>query len=98
MIVDFQRLPHPHRVDWNLRPADQAREKRPAVATHTLPASSYSTRFAFEHITNSDGTSNSICRKCHRIIARSHNEDSLEQVEKTHICVPPKLQLMRLTH
>jgi|SRR5690242_2732412 hypothetical protein len=98
MIVDFQRLPRPHRVDWDLRPALQAREKRPAVATRTLPASSYSSRFAFQHITNSDGTSNSICRKCHRIVATSHNEYSLEQVESTHICIQPTLQLVRLSH
>jgi hypothetical protein len=68
------------------------------VATHALPASPYSTRFAFQHITNQDGTSNSICRKCHRIVATSHNEYSLEQVESIHICVQPKLQLVRLAH
>jgi hypothetical protein len=81
-----------------LRPAVQAREKRPAVATRTLPASPYTTRFAFQHITNSDGTSNSICRKCHRIVATSHNENSLEQVEITHTCDQTQLQLVRPAH
>jgi hypothetical protein len=68
------------------------------VATRTLPASPYSTRFAFEHITNADGTSNSICRKCHRIVATSHNENSLEQVEITHTCDQTQLQLVPPAH
>ena len=68
------------------------------MATHTLPGSSYNTRFAFQHITNSDGTSNSICRNCHHIVATSHNEFSLEQVESTHICVEHQPQLLRLVH
>jgi hypothetical protein len=44
------------------------------------------TRFAFQHIANYDGTSDSICLRCHSAIASSHNEYSLEQAENTHIC------------
>ena len=64
------------------------------MAIRTLPASPYTSRFAFQHITNSDGTSNSICRKCHRIVATSHNENSLEQAEKTHTCDQTPLHLV----
>ena len=56
------------------------------MATQSLPAFRYTTRFAFQHIVNYDGTSDSICLKCHRAIATSHNEDSLERAEGTHTC------------
>jgi hypothetical protein len=56
------------------------------MATPALPAFRYTTRFAFQHIANCDGTSDSICLKCHRAIAASHNEDSLERAESTHTC------------
>jgi hypothetical protein len=57
------------------------------MATPSLPASPYTTRFAFQHIANHDGTSNSICLRCHGTVASSHNEFSLELAESTHICV-----------
>jgi hypothetical protein len=56
------------------------------VAIQFLPAFRYTTRFAFQHIANYDGTSDSICLKCHRAIASSYNEDSLERAEGTHTC------------
>jgi hypothetical protein len=61
------------------------------VATQSLPAFRYTTRFAFQHITNYDGTSDSICLKCHRAIASSHNEDALERAERTHTCTQADL-------
>jgi hypothetical protein len=61
------------------------------VAAQTLPAFRYTTRFAFQHIANYDGTSDSICLKCHRAIASSHNEASLERAESTHICTQADL-------
>jgi hypothetical protein len=56
------------------------------VATQTFPVFRYTTRFAFQHIANNDGTSDSICLRCHSAIASSHNEYSLEEAERTHIC------------
>ena len=56
------------------------------MATQTLPAFRYSTKFAFQHITNYDGTSDSICLRCHSAIASSHDEHSLEEAESTHMC------------
>jgi hypothetical protein len=56
------------------------------MATQTLPAFRFTTRFAFQHVTNYDGTSDSICLRCHSAIASSHNEYSLEQAENIHVC------------
>ena len=56
------------------------------VATQFLPSFRYTTRLAFQHITNCDGTSDSICLRCHSPIASSHDEYSLEEAERTHIC------------
>ena len=56
------------------------------MATQTLPAFRFTTRFAFQHIANYDGTSDSICLRCHSAIASSHNEYSLELAESTHTC------------
>ena len=56
------------------------------MATQPLPAFRYTTRFAFQHIANHDGTSDSVCLRCHSAIASSHNEYSLEQAESTHRC------------
>jgi hypothetical protein len=61
------------------------------LATQILPVFPY-TRFAFQHVANYDGTSNSICRRCHHVIATSHNEYSLEQSEHIHICRVPSPQ------
>jgi hypothetical protein len=61
------------------------------VATQSLPAFRHTTRFAFQHIANYDGTSDSVCLKCHRAIASSHNEASLEKVESTHTCTQADL-------
>jgi hypothetical protein len=65
------------------------------MATQTLPAFRFTTRFAFQHIANYDGTSNSICLRCHRAIASSHNEYSLELAESTHMCT--KMHLLAPT-
>lgn len=56
------------------------------MATPIPPASGDNARFAFEHVTKPDGTSDSICLRCHAIVASSHNEASLEQAERGHIC------------
>jgi hypothetical protein len=56
------------------------------MATQSLPAFRFTTRFAFQHVPNCDGTSDSICLRCHSAIASSHNEYSLEQAESTHTC------------
>jgi len=48
------------------------------MATQALPSFRYTTRFAYQHVANYDGTSDSICLRCHSTIASSHNEDSLE--------------------
>jgi hypothetical protein len=61
------------------------------MATQALPSFRYTTRFPFQHVANYDGTSDSICLRCHRPIASSHNEYSLEQAEKTHICTQADL-------
>jgi hypothetical protein len=61
------------------------------MATQPIPAFRYTTRFAFQHIANTDGTSDSICLRCHSAIASSHNEYSLEQAEKTHMCAQTDL-------
>ncbi len=57
------------------------------MATQSFPSFRYTTRFAFQHVSNCDGTSDSICLRCHSTIASSHNEHSLEEAERTHICV-----------
>lgn len=56
------------------------------MATQAVPSFRFTTRFAFQHVANYDGTSDSICLRCHRAIASSHNEYSLEQAEATHTC------------
>ena len=56
------------------------------MATQALPSFRFTTRFAFQHVANYDGTSDSVCLRCHRAIASSHNESSLEQAETIHIC------------
>jgi hypothetical protein len=66
------------------------------MATQPLPAFRYTTRFAFQHIANYDGTSDSICLRCHSAIASSHNEYSLEQAESTHRCT--QVDLLARTH
>jgi hypothetical protein len=62
------------------------------VATQTLPAFRYTTRFAFQHIANYDGTSDSVCLRCHSAIASSYNEASLEQAENIHMCTQVDLR------
>jgi hypothetical protein len=46
----------------------------------------FTSRFDFEHIRNWDGTTRSICRRCHAVVATSHYEFPLELAESTHIC------------
>ena len=65
------------------------------MATQSLPSFRYTTRFAFQHVSNYDGTSDSICLRCHSAIASSHNEDSLEQAESTHMCTQVDLLARR---
>jgi hypothetical protein len=55
------------------------------LASYTLPFG-FTTRFAFQHVSNLDGTSRSICRRCHSVVATSHYEFPLEMAETTHIC------------
>jgi hypothetical protein len=62
------------------------------MATETLPGFRFTTRFPFQHIANQDGTSHSMCLRCHRTVASSHNEYSLELAESTHKC--PSLHLL----
>jgi hypothetical protein len=61
------------------------------MATQALPSFRYTTRFAYQHVANFDGTSDSICLRCHSAIASSHNEHSLEQAESTHTCTQADL-------
>jgi hypothetical protein len=56
------------------------------MATQALPSFRYTTRYAYQHVANYDGTSDSICLRCHSTIASSHNEFSLELAESTHMC------------
>jgi hypothetical protein len=68
------------------------------LATPNPDASGDTTRFAFQHLTKQDGTSDSICLRCHAVVATSHNEYSLEQAERTHVCPPtepPQQGLMK---
>jgi hypothetical protein len=60
------------------------------VSTYTAPFG-FTTRFAFEHVSNLDGTSRSVCRRCHSVVATSHYEFPLEMAESTHICRQPML-------
>jgi hypothetical protein len=55
------------------------------LSSHTAPFG-FTTRFAFEHVSNLDGTSRSICRRCRSVVATSHYEFPLEMAEITHIC------------
>ncbi len=56
------------------------------MATQALPSFRYTTLFAYQHVANYDGTSDSICLRCHSTIASSHNEESLERAERIHMC------------
>ena len=56
------------------------------MATQSFPFFRYTARFAFQHVSNYDGTSDSICLRCHSAIASSRSEHSLEEAERTHIC------------
>jgi hypothetical protein len=58
------------------------------LASYTLSASEFTTRFAFQHISNYDGTSDSVCLRCRSVVATSHYEYPLEKAESTHICQP----------
>ena len=60
------------------------------VSTYTAPFG-FTTRFAFEHVSNLDGTSRSVCRRCRSVVATSHYEFPLEMAESTHICLQPLL-------
>jgi hypothetical protein len=55
------------------------------LASHIAPFG-FTTRFAFEHVSNYDGTSRSVCRRCHSVVATSHYEFPLEMAESTHVC------------
>lgn len=55
------------------------------MASLTTPFG-FTTRFAFEHVRNLDGTSRSVCRRCHSVVATSHYEFPLEMAESIHIC------------
>ncbi|MES2393599.1 MAG: hypothetical protein V4555_18320 [Acidobacteriota bacterium] len=59
------------------------------MSTQIISTLRYTTRFAFQHVANRDGTSDSICLRCHSTVASSHNEYSLEQVERRHTCAAP---------
>jgi hypothetical protein len=72
------------------RPADSLeKEAHPTMesvlASHTAPFG-FTTRFAFEHVSNLDGTSRSVCRRCRSVVATSHYEFPLEMAESIHIC------------
>ena len=56
------------------------------MVTQSLPSFRYTTRFAFQHVDNYDGTTDSICLRCHRTIASSQDEYSFEEAEENHIC------------
>ena len=55
------------------------------MASHIAPFG-FTNRFAFEHISNPDGTSRSVCRRCRSLVATSHYELPLEMAESVHIC------------
>ncbi len=68
------------------------------LASHFTPLG-FTTRFAFEHISNLDGTTRSVCRRCRSVVATSHYEFPLEMAETTHICsqlLLPAAESMRL--
>jgi hypothetical protein len=89
--TDPHRAPHFYASSLPLaRPADSLKkETHPAMesllSSHTAPFR-FTTRFAFEHISNLDGTSRSVCRRCRSVVATSHYEFPLEMAEGTHIC------------
>jgi len=64
-------------------------ENEAVLATPIFPSSGFNPRLAFQHTANHDGTSDSICLRCHTIVASSHNEYSLEQAERAHVCTDP---------
>jgi hypothetical protein len=57
----------------------------------TIAPFGFTTRFAFEHVSNYDGTARSICRRCGSVVAISHYEHPLEMAESTHICLQSQL-------
>jgi hypothetical protein len=58
------------------------------LASYALSTQEFNTRFAFQHISNHDGTSRSVCLRCRSVVATSHYEYPLEKAESTHICQP----------
>ena len=60
------------------------------MASYALPVQEFTTRFAFQHISNHDGTSRSVCLCCHSVVATSHYEYPLEKAESTHVCTHPE--------
>ncbi len=72
-----------------IQPADSLKQAFHAMElvllSHTAPFG-FTNRFAFEHISNPDGTSRSICRRCRSLVATSHYEFPLEMAESTHLC------------
>jgi hypothetical protein len=60
-----------------------------SLATPNTPASGNTPRPDFIHVAKNDGTSSSICLRCHAVVASSHNEYSLEQAERAHVCAHP---------
>ena len=68
------------------------------MSSHSTPLG-FTTRFAFEHISNLDGTTRSVCRRCRSVVATSHYEFPLEMAETIHICsqlLLPAAESMRL--
>ena len=60
------------------------------MSSHIAPFG-FTTRFAFEHVSNMDGTSRSVCRRCRSTVATSHYEFPLEMAESTHVFEQPLL-------
>lgn len=60
------------------------------MASFTTPFG-FTTRFAFEHVSNFDGTNRSVCRRCRSTVAVSHYEFPLDIAESTHVCPQPLL-------
>jgi hypothetical protein len=76
-------LPLGRLVDSLPKEAHPAMES--VLSSHTAPFG-FTTRFAFEHVSNLDGTSRSVCRRCRSVVATSHYEFPLEMAESLHIC------------
>jgi hypothetical protein len=60
------------------------------LASYALPTHEPTTLFAFQHISNYDGTSRSVCLRCRSVVAISHYEYPLERAESTHVCSQPE--------